>query len=81
MVRASIPTISGTEGDGAGSKACAVFQTSWQRLGVTYEYSCHEYPKVRALIMSGLPEEQYARNVLRADGGYLIQGRLAERNY
>jgi DNA-binding NarL/FixJ family response regulator len=30
------------------------------------------YPKVRVLIMSGLPEEQYARNVLRAGAsGYL----------
>ena len=30
------------------------------------------YPQVRVLIMSGLPEEQYARNVLRAGArGYL----------
>jgi len=30
------------------------------------------YPSVRVLIMSGLPEEQYARNVLRAGAcGYL----------
>src|ERR1700683_1430742 len=33
------------------------------------------YPKVRVLIMSGLPEEQYARNVLRAGAsGYLSKG-------
>src|ERR1700744_3612784 len=33
------------------------------------------FPKVRVLIMSGLPEEQYARNVLRAGAsGYLSKG-------
>jgi two-component system invasion response regulator UvrY len=33
------------------------------------------YPSVRVLIMSGLPEEQYARNVLRAGAsGYLSKG-------
>lgn len=33
------------------------------------------YPKVRVLIMSGLPEDQYARNVLRAGAaGYLEKG-------
>jgi DNA-binding NarL/FixJ family response regulator len=33
------------------------------------------YPQVRVLIMSGLPEEQYARNVLRAGAcGYLSKG-------
>jgi two-component system invasion response regulator UvrY len=33
------------------------------------------YPTVRVLIMSGLPEEQYARNVLRAGArGYLSKG-------
>jgi len=33
------------------------------------------YPEVRVLIMSGLPEEQYARNVLRAGArGYLSKG-------
>jgi DNA-binding NarL/FixJ family response regulator len=33
------------------------------------------YPKVRVLIMSGLPEAQYARNVLRAGAsGYLSKG-------
>jgi len=33
------------------------------------------YPNVRVLIMSGLPEEQYARNVLRAGArGYLSKG-------
>lgn len=33
------------------------------------------YPAVRVLIMSGLPEEQYARNVLRAGAsGYLSKG-------
>jgi two-component system invasion response regulator UvrY len=33
------------------------------------------YPDVRVLIMSGLPEEQYARNVLRAGAsGYLSKG-------
>lgn len=33
------------------------------------------YPGVRVLIMSGLPEEQYARNVLRAGAsGYLSKG-------
>jgi DNA-binding NarL/FixJ family response regulator len=33
------------------------------------------YPKVRVLIMSGLPEEQYARNVLRSGArGYLSKG-------
>ena len=32
------------------------------------------YPELRVLIMSGLPEEQYARNVLRAGaGGYLAK--------
>ena len=33
------------------------------------------YPSVRVLIVSGLPEEQYARNVLRAGArGYLSKG-------
>jgi two-component system invasion response regulator UvrY len=33
------------------------------------------YPSVRVLVMSGLPEEQYARNVLRAGAsGYLSKG-------
>ena len=33
------------------------------------------FPKVRVLIMSGLPEAQYARNVLRAGAsGYLSKG-------
>src|SRR5580704_5950792 len=33
------------------------------------------YPDVRVLIMSGLPEQQYARNVLRAGAsGYLSKG-------
>ena len=33
------------------------------------------YPNVSVLIMSGLPEEQYARNVLRAGAsGYLSKG-------
>jgi two-component system invasion response regulator UvrY len=33
------------------------------------------YPSVRVLIMSGLPEEQYARNVLRAGAsGYVSKG-------
>jgi two-component system invasion response regulator UvrY len=33
------------------------------------------YPDTRVLIMSGLPEEQYARNVLRAGAsGYLSKG-------
>jgi len=33
------------------------------------------FPKLRVLIMSGLPEEQYARNVLRAGAhGYLSKG-------
>jgi two-component system invasion response regulator UvrY len=33
------------------------------------------YPEVRVLVMSGLPEEQYARNVLRAGAsGYLSKG-------
>lgn len=33
------------------------------------------HPQVRVLIMSGLPEEQYARNVLRAGAsGYLSKG-------
>jgi DNA-binding NarL/FixJ family response regulator len=33
------------------------------------------YPNVRVLIMSGLPEEQYARNVLRSGArGYLSKG-------
>jgi two-component system, NarL family, invasion response regulator UvrY len=33
------------------------------------------YPDVRVLIMSGLPEEQYARNVLRAGAsGYISKG-------
>jgi DNA-binding NarL/FixJ family response regulator len=37
------------------------------------------YPKVRVLIMSGLPEEQYARNVLRAGAsGYLSKGGSSE---
>lgn len=34
-----------------------------------------EYPEVRVLIMSGLPQEQYERNVLRAGAsGYLSKG-------
>ena len=37
------------------------------------------YPDVKVLIMSGLPEEQYARNVLRAGAsGYLSKGGSAE---
>jgi two-component system invasion response regulator UvrY len=37
------------------------------------------YPDVRVLIVSGLPEEQYARNVLRAGAsGYLSKGGSAE---
>ena len=33
------------------------------------------YPAVRVLVMSGLPEEQYASNVLRAGAsGYLSKG-------
>jgi two-component system invasion response regulator UvrY len=37
------------------------------------------YPDVRVLIMSGLPEEQYARNVLRAGAsGYLSKGGSAD---
>ena len=37
------------------------------------------YPKVRVLIMSGLPEAQYARNVLRAGAsGYLSKGGTPE---
>jgi len=37
------------------------------------------YPQVRVLIMSGLPEEQYARNVLRAGAsGYLSKGGTPE---
>ena len=37
------------------------------------------YPNVRVLIMSGLPEEQYARNVLRAGAcGYLSKGGSSE---
>ncbi len=37
------------------------------------------YPNVRVLIMSGLPEEQYARNVLRAGAsGYLSKGGSAD---
>jgi two-component system, NarL family, invasion response regulator UvrY len=37
------------------------------------------YPDVRVLIMSGLPEEQYARNVLRAGAsGYLSKGGTRE---
>jgi two-component system, NarL family, invasion response regulator UvrY len=37
------------------------------------------YPSVRVLIMSGLPEEQYARNVLRAGAsGYLSKGGSAD---
>lgn len=37
------------------------------------------YPDVRVLIMSGLPEEQYARNVLRAGAsGYLSKGTSAD---
>jgi two-component system invasion response regulator UvrY len=37
------------------------------------------FPKVRVLIMSGLPEEQYARNVLRAGAsGYLSKGGTPE---
>ena len=36
------------------------------------------YPAVRVLVMSGLPEEQYARNVLRAGAsGYSVQRRHA----
>jgi two-component system, NarL family, invasion response regulator UvrY len=34
-----------------------------------------DYPRVRVLVMSGLPETQYARNVLRAGAsGYLSKG-------
>lgn len=37
------------------------------------------HPRVRVLIMSGLPEEQYARNVLRAGAsGYLSKGGSAD---
>jgi two-component system invasion response regulator UvrY len=37
------------------------------------------HPEVRVLIMSGLPEEQYARNVLRAGAsGYLPKGSSPE---
>jgi DNA-binding NarL/FixJ family response regulator len=37
------------------------------------------YPDVKVLIMSGLPEEQYARNVLRAGAsGYLSKGGSAD---
>ncbi|MGB6308721.1 MAG: response regulator transcription factor [Steroidobacteraceae bacterium] len=37
------------------------------------------YPAVRVLIMSGLPEDQYARNVLRAGAcGFLSKGGSAE---
>ena len=37
------------------------------------------YPKVRVLIMSGLPEEQYARNVLRAGArGYVNNRQTAD---
>jgi two-component system, NarL family, invasion response regulator UvrY len=37
------------------------------------------YPELRVLIMSGLPEEQYARNVLRAGAsGYLSKGGSSE---
>jgi two-component system, NarL family, invasion response regulator UvrY len=37
------------------------------------------HPSVRVLIMSGLPEEQYARNVLRAGAsGYLSKGGSAD---
>jgi two-component system invasion response regulator UvrY len=37
------------------------------------------YPDVRVLIVSGLPEEQYARNVLRAGAnGYLSKGSSPE---
>jgi DNA-binding NarL/FixJ family response regulator len=37
------------------------------------------FPTVRVLIVSGLPEEQYARNVLRAGArGYLSKGGSAE---
>ena len=37
------------------------------------------YPDVRVLIVSGLPEEQYARNVLRAGAsGYLSKGSSSE---
>jgi two-component system, NarL family, invasion response regulator UvrY len=37
------------------------------------------YPDVRVLIVSGLPEEQYARNVLRAGAsGYLSKGGSAD---
>jgi two-component system, NarL family, invasion response regulator UvrY len=37
------------------------------------------YPEVRVLVMSGLPEEQYARNVLRAGAsGYLPKGSSPE---
>jgi len=37
------------------------------------------YPDVKVLIMSGLPEEQYARNVLRAGAsGYLSKGSLPD---
>ena len=37
------------------------------------------YPEVRVLVMSGLPEEQYARSVLRAGAsGYLSKGGTPE---
>jgi DNA-binding NarL/FixJ family response regulator len=37
------------------------------------------YPDLRILVMSGLPEEQYARNVLRAGAnGYLSKGSAPE---
>lgn len=36
---------------------------------------CAGYPTVRVLIMSGLPEEQYARHVLRSGAhGYISKG-------
>ena len=42
-------------------------------------YVASGYPDVRVLIMSGLPEEQYARNVLRGGAsGYLSKGGSAD---
>jgi len=45
------------------------------RSGIDILRHVSSYPNVRVLIMSGLPEEQYARNVLRAGArGYLSKG-------
>jgi two-component system invasion response regulator UvrY len=39
------------------------------------QHVCAEHPAVRVLVMSGLPEQQYARNVIRAGAsGYLSKG-------